>query len=130
MGKLWGKEFNFNSANYLFPRKYLFIFRLSEHCIIRYSLFIIPYFLTFFKWIYNKNQNIDLVLMDINMPIVNGYDATKKIRQSRPDLPVIAVTAYAMAGDRKKSLDAGCDDYISKPINRTLLIDLIKKRFN
>ena len=68
--------------------------------------------------------------MDINMPIVNGYDATKKIRQSRPDLPVIAVTAYAMAGDRKKSLDAGCDDYISKPINRTLLIDLIKKRFN
>ena len=64
------------------------------------------------------------------MPIVNGYDATKKIRQSRPDLPVIAVTAYAMAGDRKKSLDAGCDDYISKPINRTLLIDLIKKRFN
>ena len=74
-----------------------------------------------------ENKNIDLVLMDINMPVMNGYDSTKEIKKIRPKLPVIAQTAYAIAGDMEKSLAAGCDDYISKPINRKLLMEIVEK---
>lgn len=74
-----------------------------------------------------NNPDIDLVLMDINMPVMNGYDATKAIKEFRPNLPIIAQTAYAIAGDREKSLAAGCDEYISKPIRREDLLDKIKK---
>lgn len=74
-----------------------------------------------------ENNNIDLVLMDIRMPIMNGLDATKEIKQFNPDLPIIAQTAYAMDGDRENSLAAGCDDYISKPINLKEFIELIAK---
>jgi len=74
-----------------------------------------------------NNQNIDLVLMDINMPIMNGHEATKEIRKIRPKLPIIAQTAYAIAGDKEKALDAGCDDYISKPIKKELLKEKIDK---
>ena len=70
-----------------------------------------------------ENTNINLVLMDINMPDMNGYEATKKIKKIRPKLPIIAQTAYALLGDEEKSLDAGCDDYISKPIKRELLME-------
>lgn len=73
------------------------------------------------------NENINLVLMDIRMPIMNGLDATKAIKLLRPELPVIAQTAFAMDGDRENSLEAGCDDYISKPINLKLFIELIAK---
>jgi signal transduction histidine kinase len=73
------------------------------------------------------NENIDMVLMDIRMPIMNGLDATKEIKKLRPDLVVIAQTAYAMDGDRENSLAAGCDDYISKPINLKEFIELIAK---
>ncbi len=73
------------------------------------------------------NPQIDLVLMDINMPILNGYDATKAIKEMRPDLPIIAQTAYAIIGDREKSIEAGCDDYISKPIKKESLIKIINK---
>ncbi len=74
-----------------------------------------------------SDNSIDLVLMDINMPIMDGYAATKKIKEFMPDLPIIAQTAYAIAGDREKSLEAGCDDYISKPIKRQLLYNIIEK---
>ncbi|MFP4470950.1 MAG: response regulator [Bacteroidales bacterium] len=74
-----------------------------------------------------QDQHIDLVLMDIRMPIMNGLEATKKIKEMYPELPVIAQTAYAMDGDREHSLDAGCDDYISKPINLKEFIELIAK---
>lgn len=70
-----------------------------------------------------KNPAIDLVLMDINLPVMNGYDATKAIKANRPDLPIIAQTAYALAGDREKSLEAGCDDYITKPIKKEELLE-------
>lgn len=73
------------------------------------------------------NPKIDLILMDINMPIMNGYDATRLIKAKRPELPIIAQTAYAIIGDKEKSLDAGCDDYISKPIKKQHLLKLLLK---
>ncbi len=77
-----------------------------------------------------KNDNIDLVLMDIRMPVMNGYEATRLIKEFRPDLPVISLTAYAMSDDKKKSLDAGCNDYISKPIKPTEFVDKLKEYLN
>ncbi len=75
------------------------------------------------------NSNIDLVLMDIKMPIMDGYDATKHIKKIRPELPVIAQTAYSTEEDIQKALDAGCDDFISKPVDRKILKPILKKYF-
>jgi signal transduction histidine kinase len=77
-----------------------------------------------------KNPDLDLVLMDIRMPEMNGLEATHQIRQFNKDVIIIAQTAYGFAGDSEKAIDAGCNDYISKPINKTLLYELIKKHFN
>jgi PAS domain S-box-containing protein len=74
-----------------------------------------------------ENKNIDLVLMDIKMPELNGLDATKEIKKLRTNLPVIAQTAHAMHNDEKISLEAGCDDYIAKPILKEKLFMLINK---
>ena len=76
-----------------------------------------------------SNSNIDIILMDIKMPIMNGYEATKEIRKFNKDVLIIAQTAYALEGDREKSLEAGCDEYVSKPINRAKLNEIIKKSF-
>jgi PAS domain S-box-containing protein len=75
----------------------------------------------------SKNHEISLVLMDIKMPFMNGYEATGRIKKIRPNLPIIAQTAYAMQEDRNKALQAGCDGYISKPIISSELIELIEK---
>lgn len=74
-----------------------------------------------------KDQQIDLVLMDIRMPVMNGLEATRLIKPIRKDLPIIAQTAYAMDSDRNRSLEAGCNDYISKPIDLKAFIELISK---
>lgn len=58
--------------------------------------------------------DISLVLMDVKMPVMDGYEATRLIKQLKPDLPVIALTAFAFAGDKEKALDSGCDNYLSK----------------
>ncbi len=71
------------------------------------------------------DQDIGLVLMDIKLPGIDGLEATRKIKQLRPDLPVVAVTAYAMEADRDKALAAGCDAYISKPFTRDELHQLL-----
>jgi len=63
-----------------------------------------------------KPNQIDLILMDINMPEMNGYEATRLIKKIRPELPIIAQTAYAIAGDEEKTLAAGCHSCITKPI--------------
>jgi PAS domain S-box-containing protein len=72
-----------------------------------------------------NHSDISLVLMDIKMPIMDGYEATRLIKQIKPKLPVIAQTAYALSHDRKNALEVGCDNYISKPINRDLFMEVI-----
>ncbi len=72
-------------------------------------------------------QHIDLILMDIRLPDVNGYEVTRKIRLSKPDIKIIAQTAYAAHDEKQKAMDAGCIDYISKPTNQDLLVALISK---
>lgn len=75
-------------------------------------------------------DNIDLVLMDIRMPLMDGYEAARQIREFRPNLPIIAQTSYAMQGDKEQSLSSGCTDYISKPISLEDLKAMIIKYFN
>ena len=74
-----------------------------------------------------KNREIDLVLMDMKMPVMDGYEAARLLKESRPDLPIIAQTAYALGGDMEKAIAAGCDDYIAKPLNKTSLIKSLNK---
>ena len=74
-----------------------------------------------------ENPKVNLILMDINLPVMNGYEATKKIKEIFPNLPIIAQTAYAISGDREKVSESGCDDYISKPISQETLIQKISK---
>ncbi|MCD4694765.1 MAG: response regulator [Bacteroidales bacterium] len=73
-----------------------------------------------------ENKNIGLILMDINMPDMDGYETTRQIRKFNKDIVIIAQTAYALAGDREKALEAGCDDYLTKPIKKEVLMTIIK----
>ena len=68
-----------------------------------------------------NNNAIVLVFMDMKMPVMDGFTATKMIKNFRPQLPIIALTAYALGGDEKKAQDAGCDDYLTKPLRKELL---------
>jgi hypothetical protein len=76
-----------------------------------------------------NNPGIDLVLMDIQMPDMSGYEATRRIREFNRDVVIIAQTAFALAGDSEKAIDAGCNDYISKPIKKGTLMEKIQKYF-
>jgi CheY-like chemotaxis protein len=74
-----------------------------------------------------NNPDIDLILMDIRMPDMDGYEATRQIRQFNKDVVIIAQTAHGLMGDREKAIEAGCNDYLSKPVNRDKLLSLIQK---
>lgn len=74
-----------------------------------------------------KDPSINLVFMDIKLPLLNGFEATRRIKEKRPELPVIAQTAYAMTSDKEEALRAGCDDYLSKPLQIDQLKELISK---
>jgi len=76
-----------------------------------------------------NNPDIDLILMDIKMPGVDGYEATRQIRQFNTKVIIIAQTAYALLGDRENAIESGCNDYISKPINKDQFMDLMRKYF-
>ncbi len=76
-----------------------------------------------------NTKDLDFILMDIQMPGMNGYEATRRIREFNKEVVIIAQTAFALSGDREKAIEAGCDDYISKPINKSELQSMILKYF-
>jgi CheY-like chemotaxis protein len=71
------------------------------------------------------NPKIDLILMDLQMPNINGYEARLQIKTICPDVPQVAQTAFAMADDEKRAMDAGFDAYISKPIRKANLLSIV-----
>jgi len=73
-----------------------------------------------------QQENPDLILMDISLPIMDGYEATRRIRTSMASVPIIGLSAYAMTGDAEKAKEAGCNDYVTKPINKDILLKKIK----
>lgn len=76
-----------------------------------------------------EKQNPDLILMDLNLPLMNGWEATRRIRlnSKTQEIPIIALTAHALEGDKKKAIEVGCDDYDTKPINLDRLLGKIKE---
>lgn len=80
--------------------------------------------------IFRSQKNIDLILMDLQMPEMNGYEATRIIKLENPLVPIIAQTAFAMSDDREKALEAGCDDYLAKPIKSKDLLNTVEKYLN
>ena len=75
-----------------------------------------------------RTERPDLVLMDLSLPVIDGWEATRRIKagQDTKHLPVIGLTAHAMEGDREKALDAGCDDYDTKPIELERLLQKVE----
>jgi PAS domain S-box-containing protein len=80
--------------------------------------------------LFKANPGIVLILMDIKMPVVDGFEATRQIKLLNRNVPVIALTAYAMLGDERRVYDAGCDGYLSKPISRKTMMDKIGEFVN
>lgn len=73
------------------------------------------------------NKKPDLILMDISLPILDGYEATRQIRKSLPHTPIIGLSAHAMEGHKQKAQDAGCNDYLTKPVNDVLLFEMLNR---
>jgi hypothetical protein len=77
--------------------------------------------------IMRENVNIDLIMMDVKMPEMDGYEATQKIREFNKDVLIIAQTAYAIRGEDEKAVCAGCNAYLSKPVSKNLLLSKLRK---
>jgi CheY-like chemotaxis protein len=78
----------------------------------------------------NNEKTIDLIFMDLQMPEMNGYEATQILKKKYPNMPIVAQTAFAMSDDREKALDSGCDDYLAKPIKSKDLLSVVEKFLN
>ena len=76
------------------------------------------------------SEPYDVILMDMNMPIMTGYEATKRLRGAGYSGPIIALTAYVEDHDRESCLEAGCDEYVQKPIDRQALVDLVRRHLH
>jgi len=76
-----------------------------------------------------KNEMPDIILLDLSLPVIDGWNVARQLKAdtNTKDIPIIALTAHAMKGDREKALDAGCDDYDTKPVNLEGLLDKIHK---
>jgi len=76
-----------------------------------------------------RKQKPDLILMDLSMPEMDGWEAARRIRQDphTASIPMIAVTAHALPGDRQRALEAGCSDYVTKPINLAALVEVVNR---
>lgn len=72
-------------------------------------------------------QGPDLILMDLSLPEINGWEATRQIKREKGKLPIVALTAHALAGDEERARNAGCDDYISKPFLPKELKDIVER---
>ena len=73
-----------------------------------------------------EQMHPDLILMDISLPIMDGYTATRKIRETQPSTPIIGLSAHAMNGDAARAEEAGCNDYLTKPVDEVLLLKKLK----
>jgi CheY-like chemotaxis protein len=74
-----------------------------------------------------EEEEPDLVIMDIALPIMDGYEATRRIRAMFPSMPIIGLSSHAMPGDAEKAMAAGCNDYLTKPIDEDVLLRTLKQ---
>jgi len=74
-----------------------------------------------------QQKNPDLILMDISLPVMDGYAATRKIRETNKSTPIIGLSAHAMSGHEESAKEAGCNDYLTKPLNDELLLNMRTK---
>ena len=74
-----------------------------------------------------QENHPDMILMDISLPIMDGYTATRTIRETQPNVPIIGLSAHAMQGDADRAKEAGCNDYLTKPVDEDLLLVKLKE---
>ena len=120
------QEFNWATKTFLIGEDELINYRLLEVILAKTKVRLLhgnngPETLRLF----NENPHIDLILMDIKMPEMDGSDVTREIRKLNNKVPIIAQTAYALEEEKVKSLEAGCNAYITKPIIKKDLLELI-----
>ena len=120
------QEYNWSTKTFLIGEDELINYRLLEVMLAKTQVKLLhgkngPQTLGLFL----EHPEIDLILMDIKMPEMDGCEVTKNIRQLNPSVPIIAQTAYALDEEKVKSLEAGCNAYITKPINKKDLLCLI-----
>jgi CheY-like chemotaxis protein len=124
------QDFNWSAKTILVGEDELINYRLLEVMLLKTKVKLLhgndgPQTLQLFM----QNPDVDLILMDIKMPEMDGSEVTKEIRKLNPNVPIIAQTAYALEEEKIKSIEAGCNAYLTKPINKKDLLFLINSFF-